>query len=185
MGIMIPSGLLQMMGISTATPVISNVVSRIKYASSFPRGMPLLSQIPEFGTMLFEGNKPTLARYQMFLWTWISVIFFLFVFFFSVSGIAKQIETANNDPLVKTSPIENIAVNDIDSKLVLLMGLSQGGYLAAKFAARQPIQITTFVLNDSKNLISVFGDNFGDTAGIIKMDDKILDVKDGGRLIHV
>ena len=81
---------------------------------------------------------------------------------------------------MKTSPIENIAVNDIDSKLVLLMGLSQGGYLAAKFAARQPIQITTFVLNDSKNLISVFGDNFGDTAGIIKMDDKILDVKDGG-----
>ena len=44
------------------TPVISNVVSRIKYASSFPRGMPLLSQIPEFGTMLFEGKQTDLGK---------------------------------------------------------------------------------------------------------------------------
>lgn len=172
-GDLIPPNLLQVIGISTATPVISNVASRLQYASTFPNGMPLKDKVPKFSTMLLEGNKPTLARYQMFLWTWISVIFFLFVFFSSISDITKQIETANNDPLVKSSPLRTLSVQDIDAKLVILMGLSQGGYVAAKFVARQPIRVTSFVLNHG-NLVSIFGDNFGDTKGIVKMDDLII-----------
>ena len=178
-GDLIPENLLELMGISTAIPVVSNVISRIRYDTSLSNTLPLKTKVPKFATMLFEGNKPTLGRYQMFLWTWISVIFFLFVFFSTVSDTMKEIETTNKDPIAKSNPLRNLSVHGIDSKLVLLMGLSQGGYLAAKLAARQPLKITRFVLDGDK-LVSIFGDRFGDKTGIVKMDNKIITTKQDG-----
>lgn len=177
-GDLIPANLLQMIGISTAVPVVSNVASRIQYASTFPKGMPPKSKVPKFSTMLFEGNKPTLARYQMFLWTWVSIIFFLVVFFSSVNDVMYQIDVANKDSQQKSNPLKNLAIQDIDSKLVLLMGLSQGGYIAAKFAARQPVQIATLVISNG-NLVAIFGNNFGETPGMIKKGDSVIPVQPG------
>lgn len=176
-GDFIPQTLLGLMGISTATPVIGNVLSRLRYDSTWSNTYPFKKNVPRFVTMLFEGNKPTLGRYQMFLWTWISVIFFLFIFFNGIFVVLDEIKIANNDETIKVNPLRKLTVPDINPMLVLLMGLSQGGYLTAKLAARRPLQITRFVLVKDQNiqkLTSIYGHRFGEIPGKVKLDENFL-----------
>ena len=48
--------------------------------------------------------------------------------------------------------------------LVILMGLSQGGYLGGKLVARTPLRIDRIVAGRVDNTLTIFGDNFGDPS---------------------
>jgi hypothetical protein len=46
------------MGISTAVPIISNVISKEKYTETLS-SIPKKDKLPKFSTMLLEGGMPT------------------------------------------------------------------------------------------------------------------------------
>src|SRR6476646_5222254 len=64
-----PDTILQLLGISVATPILSNALSTFKYDSTVSRKRR--KDVPSFTTMLLENDKPVLFRYQMFLWTFV------------------------------------------------------------------------------------------------------------------
>jgi hypothetical protein len=92
------------MGISTAVPIISNVISKEKYTETLS-SIPKKDKLPKFSTMLLEGGKPTLGRYQMFLWIFLSISIYLLQFNNYLNG----------------QVINNI-IPDVDDSLVFLMG---------------------------------------------------------------
>ncbi len=125
--------------------------------------------------MLFENNKPALFRYQMFLWTFIGVIIFISLF---ASGILDYIYRyqgcLSTEACIR---IEALAVPKIDNMLVLLMGLSQTGYLGGKVVARTPARISKAepALN---NKFVIFGQNFGEkneiSSGTILINNLVI-----------
>jgi protein-S-isoprenylcysteine O-methyltransferase Ste14 len=100
----LPTNTLLLMGISTAVPIISNVISKEKYTETLS-SIPKKDKLPKFSTMLLEGGKPTLGRYQMFLWIFLSIYIYLLQFNNYLNG----------------QVINNI-IPDVDDSLVFLMG---------------------------------------------------------------
>ena len=119
----LPTNTLLLMGISTVVPIISNVISREKYTETLS-SIPKKNEVPKFTTMLLEGGKPTLGRYQMFLWTFLSISIYFLQFHNYLNG----------------QVINNI-IPDVDDSLVFLMGLSQAGYLGFKSVARKRVYL--------------------------------------------
>jgi hypothetical protein len=102
--------------------------------------------------MLREFGKPSLSRFQMFGWTWISIIIYLFVY---------GAELGNNYSIVV-----NLTIPDVFPVLVVLMGLSQVVFLGAKANATSQIEITkVFPRTVTRGgHLSIFGLNFGDAT---------------------
>lgn len=119
----LPTNTLILMGISTIVPIISNVISKENYTKTLS-SIPEKNTIPKLSTMLLEGGKPTLGRYQMFLWTFLSISIYLLQFNNYVNG-----------------PVFDRLIPDVDDSLVVLMGLSQGAYLGFKAVARERIYL--------------------------------------------
>jgi hypothetical protein len=176
----IPVSLLALMGISVATPIISNVVSSYKYSPfqfyedpSLPAKVGGTTQLaaawskvrPNFGEMLREYGKPTLARFQMFGWTWISIIIYLFILFSTV---------------ISTEQLQNLTLPDIDPTLVVLMGLSQFAYLGIK-AGSTEMQITSIYPLEGKtgDPLSIYGRNFGKQGQIVWLGKWQIKYSDG------
>jgi hypothetical protein len=113
----LPTNTLLLMGISTVVPIISNVIPRKKVTET-SSSSPKENEVPKFSTMLMEEGKPTLGRYQMFLWTFLSISIYLLQFNNYING-----------------PVINSIIPDVDDTLVFLMGLSQAGYLGLKAVA--------------------------------------------------
>jgi hypothetical protein len=186
----IPEFLLVLMGISTGVPIVSNIISAYKYTPKqveFHKEPPpptesdqevvggntnlkssMIKPLPKFAEMLNEYGKPSLGRFQMFAWTWISIIIYLFVFYSTV------VSTAN-------SP-STLALPDIDPTLVVLMGLSQFAFLGSK-AGTSEMEITKIfpskgtIIRDFKglavgDLFSIYGNNFGNEGQIIWIGTK-------------
>ena len=120
----VPHNILILMGISAGVPVVSMVISREKYTTSIAGSLPCKENVPALSTMLLEHSKPTIGRYQMFLWTIISVIIYLGLFLQQINGISN------------IEGLTQLKLPDIDPSLLFLMGLSQAGYLANKAVAR-------------------------------------------------
>src|SRR5579872_2957547 len=116
--------LLTLLGISVASPIIGNSISSAKYASSNPERPPRDLRLYPFSTMLEEGKKLSITRFQMFIWTWIAIV----IFFIGV------INTINSD----LNSISQLSVPDVDPVLVALMGISQATYLGGKSVAKTP-----------------------------------------------
>jgi hypothetical protein len=151
----IPVNILALMGISVSVPVISGGVSRIKYdTTSAVKELP--PQLPPLSTML-ENSKPALTRFQMFGWTWIGIIIYLAILF---SWVAIE-------------PLTSLTLPDIDPTLVILMGLSQGGYSGGKIVSISPMNIQRVVASKKDNtlILSIFGDNFGQNKDTVWFDD--------------
>ena len=53
----------------------------------------MIKPLPKFAEMLNEYGKPSLGRFQMFAWTWISIIIYLFVFYSTVVSTANSPST--------------------------------------------------------------------------------------------
>ncbi len=158
--------LLTLLGISVGSPIISNSISSAKYASSNPGKPP--KPLYQFSTMLEEGKKPSITRFQMFIWTWIAII----VFFISITN------TINSD----LNSISQLNVPDVDPVLVALMGISQAAYLGGKSVSKTPSIGGIYprvISNDQlqKNgdqLVSIFGNGFGNSVprGTVWIGDK-------------
>ena len=78
--------------------------------------------------MLYENNKPSLSRLQLFAWTWISAIVFISLLFSTINSLL-------NNP-------QNLNLPDLNPTFLLLMGISNGAYLSAK-AQNKSLQITS------------------------------------------
>jgi len=128
----LPQNILALMGISASVPVVSTVISREKYMSSIRGSLPCKENVPALSTMLLEHGKPTLGRYQLFIWTIISIIVYLGIFFAGIAGIS----TAGG--------LAQMKLADIPLPLLALMTTSQGAYLGLKAVAR-PVSFLTKV----------------------------------------
>lgn len=97
----LPVGMIAIMGISTAVPVIRNRMQKQhegieneeppEYASA-KKIQSRQRRKKRFGfkSMLQEKGSPTLTRYQMFAWTWIGVIIYLTILFSTVVDVEKE-----------------------------------------------------------------------------------------------
>jgi hypothetical protein len=162
----IPELLLALMGISIGVPIVSTIISGYKYTPNnveLYKETPSLiesgQELPGFHEMLNEYGKPSLGRFQMFAWTWISIIIYLFIFFSKIFALA-------NTPSV-------LALPDIDPTLVVLMGLSQFAFLGNK-AVTSEMEITSiFPLEGSAgDSFSIYGNNFGNKGQIVWIGTK-------------
>ena len=66
---------------------------------------------PPWGEMLREFGKPSLSRFQMFGWTWISIAIYLFIY-------GAEITKYSND-------VVSLSIPDVFPIFVALMGLSR------------------------------------------------------------
>jgi len=164
-GILIPpptlsSNLLALMGMTVfVVPVLNKKASDYKYGS-----LKASSQMG-VGTMLKENGNIELTRVQMFAWTLISVFIFLTVLYSTV--------------ITKMDDVQNLTLPDIDSNLVVLMGISQGAYLGAKSLLGRTIigavtaHITVAAATAGGNVnvpVTITGTNFGDAQGHVIYD---------------
>lgn len=91
-----------------------------------------------FKSILQENGKVTLTRVQMFVWTWISIIIYLSILFSTTidadyTGVIETIGKVDCKNLSEKNDLRCLGLPDIDTSLVVLMGLSQGAYLGSEF----------------------------------------------------
>jgi hypothetical protein len=176
----VDNNLLILLGVSIASPLISNVISGNKYSRHVPEYStpgPDGEKIDRkpFKTMLLENNKPALFRYQMFLWTFIGVIIFINLFAVNVFDYVHRYQVCISDE--SCTQVEALAIPKIDNMLVVLMGLSQSGYLGGKAVARTPARISK-VVPALNNKFIIFGQNFGErneiSSGTVLIDNIVI-----------
>ena len=114
----ISTNILILLGISTAVPIVSAGVGSMVYKED--RSTPGIPIEHKWSSMLLENGRASLARYQMFLWTWIGIGLYTVILFSTVFSPATIA-----DPSLLELP-------DIDPTLVVLMGLSQGAFIGGK-----------------------------------------------------
>lgn len=182
----LPVYLLAIAGISVATPIASTLISSSRYPSTVQfykedeaTGTDTTTKTtsetpvkrPSFGEMFREFGKPTLSRYQMFAWTWISIIIYLSAFITHV--------------VAKSSDVINLAVPDIDPLLVALMGLSQIAFLGVKTAVTTEIEIVQiYPLKIRRGeYFSIFGKNFGNDRQFIWLGERRIPGEDKVHLL--
>jgi hypothetical protein len=145
------STILILLGLSVTAPIINKVISNYKYANSGCSG-----SLPKYSTMLEENGKISLTRFQFFLWTWVSI-----VIFFGVLGY--DIATLSEDK------IDDFGLPVINETLLVLMGLSQAGYLGAKSVTKIDPIITRFLKSfnavKNKEIWTILGNGFGEDSG--------------------
>jgi hypothetical protein len=159
----IPTNILTLLGISVGVPIVSGGVSSIKYTTDTPKQRPPDKDLKPFSSMLEENDKPTLTRFQMFIWTWIGVIIYLALFLAMITGPGAL------------QAVQNLSLPDIDPTLVALMGLSQAGYIGGKAVASLAVEVTSISPSQGKagQSISLLGSGFGSKAseGAVWFDD--------------
>jgi hypothetical protein len=185
----IDNNLLILLGISIASPLISNVVSGYKYSKKLTEldagNVDYNDAKYSFNTMLFENSKPALFRYQMFLWTFIGVFIFLSVFaaslyLYTLDYVDCREDQGSSPRTPDTEPcrhVQSLKMPSIDMMLVTLMGLSQSGFIGGKIVARTPTRITR-MFPGLNNKFIILGMNFGDrndiSSGTILINGKAI-----------
>jgi hypothetical protein len=169
----IPVNILALMGISVGVPIINSLTHRyrsidlhhIEKSDTEQRNSENKLKLRKLkgnglGHMLYEDEKPSLNRFQMFSWTVISIGIYLIVLF------SKVIESANNP--------NNLILPDIDPIFVVLMGLSQIAFLGIKSADDRLLKIVKIIPNKVRagDYVSIFGNNFGENGGIVWIDKR-------------
>ncbi len=169
-GSTIPYNLLVLLGISTAVPIVSTTISKAYYerdsttenivADAYEtKNIDELNELRNensIGKMLKENNKPTLGRYQMFVWTFIGI----FIYLFSLSALV-----ASND---QPQEIKKMSVPDVDITIVVLMGLASTAFLGLKAVSSYMTikEVYPLQVESGKNL-SIFGTNFGEESDTV------------------
>ncbi|NYT05830.1 MAG: hypothetical protein GKC04_05595 [Methanomicrobiales archaeon] len=140
----LPTNLYLLLGISVAVPLVSIGYTKEAYKPETLAKPP--EKLPPFGMMLKNKGKIALNRFQMFLWTIVSIVLYLSIVVGTITGMAAALATP--DDAAGPVDVSDLSVPDIDPTLLYLMGLSQTGYLggrvlgedkkAAKKAAKPP-----------------------------------------------
>jgi Big-like domain-containing protein len=82
-------------------------------------------------------------------------------------------------PFDKNKTLKELSLPNIDPSLVILTGLSQGGFLGGKLVTRTPIRIERVVSGISRTLL-IFGSNFLATSGTVIINgNKVYKVQKG------
>ena len=160
-------------------PIVSLAISKEKYENSIRGTLPCKKNVPALSTMLLEHSKPTLGRYQMFLWTIISVIVYLGFFYGQISGLGGS-----------TAELKELTLPDIPTSLLFLMGLSQGTYLTLKATSRS-VSFLTIVgrypapnqkkIKTSTNVYVNFSESL-DSATVCKLNFLVKKHSDGSNV---
>jgi hypothetical protein len=155
----IPTNLLLLMGLSIGTPIASSYITSTKRGPGELIDVPPKDPRPRLSLMLYEFDKLTLSRFQMFAWTWVSILIYLYAFIPAVTD-------HYSDP-------QNATVPNIDLMLVALMGLSQAAFLAGK-AANPKLRISSIYPEVGRigERISIFGSNFGNNKDIVWFNNR-------------
>jgi hypothetical protein len=129
----IPGNLLLIIGISAGITIANNRVSQAKYGGTTPVTQPATKEapstaqsrnnLPPFKTMFMENGKVTLARFQMFAWTWIGIVTYLAILF--------------SETLAKAGDVQYLSIPDLNIQFVFLMGVSQGAYVINKLTTEK------------------------------------------------
>lgn len=122
----VPANLLAIMGLSTATVVAGSGVKNPK-TTQFALNK-LAKEDLGWKAIIMEGGKggkmhPSLGRLQMLGWTIISVAFFMGLLLVKVHQVWVS------------GSASSLGLPDLDPTLVTLMGISQVGYVGAKYVA--------------------------------------------------
>jgi len=180
----LPSNLIALMGISVSVTPASAYISKLKYGEPSISGQELTNEqlkterktLP-FAGMLFESGRPSLTRFQMFSWTIISITIFL--------GKLGSI-------FVLKRTITEFTIPDIETIMVLLMGLSQGAYVGGKWISPSSMYISSVYpkMVREGDVVTITGYNFGtekqdvlfnyeriDKANIMGWDEHRIDFK--------
>lgn len=134
-----PESLMALMGISAGAAVASR--STDPSTEQKPRTTP--EQKPDedkkyLRSMFYgSGNNITLSRLQMFLWTIMSVIIYIFIFTSVVNNTLVKMSDDNVSTETQINLVRALSVPDIDQVLLVLMGISQVSYLGVKVAERK------------------------------------------------
>lgn len=165
-----PDNLLWLMGISSFTAIASKGLSSFKYKGTQKnqgtQKNPAESQ--NLWTMFMENGKLSLTRYQMFLWTVISVLTY---FGLLLGNIFNNYSNLG----VLTFP-------DFPQVLLALMGVSQATYLGGKFAFQPPDASISRIVPDGRkigDIITILGFNFGKNKASVLFEGNIeADIQD-------
>ncbi|MGD9534579.1 MAG: hypothetical protein AB7V56_12530 [Candidatus Nitrosocosmicus sp.] len=141
------TNILILLGLSISVPIISKSISNIKYF------LPCPDPLPAYSTMLEENGKLSLTRFQYFLWTWVSLVIFFTTLAYDITQLTPD-------------KINDFSLPVIHETLLVLMGISQVGYLGTKVITRSPTSITKLLSsynpNHKRNVWTILGNGFGD-----------------------
>jgi hypothetical protein len=135
----LPENILKILGISAVVPAASLGLNSIKYGAAYAQ---YVAATPSFvagsiadrfnqlkssrNSILLEGGSSSITRLQMFVWTWIGIFIYLTVFF----GYLYTL-TLSSSP----TQFNEVSLPDVDPTLLVLMGISQGSFVAGKIAS--------------------------------------------------
>jgi hypothetical protein len=161
----IPENLLALIGVSAGVTATSSFVSKNKYGEQTKKLDKV--EYKEFikdkklGTMLLENDAPSLTRFQMFAWTGLSIFLYL----------AKFLGTLNQFTI---ATVETLALPDIETTLLVLMGVSQGAYIGGKWVSPSVAKVFNAIYDSTTKTVIVNGINFGESKKAIKLDTETI-----------
>jgi hypothetical protein len=167
--------ILILLGLSVSAPIINKVISNVKYAS-----IGCGETIPRYSTMLEENGKISLTRFQFFLWTWVSIVIFFGILVYDIVTLSLD-------------NIGNYKMPSINETLIVLMGLSQAGYLGAKSVTKINPTVSKLLRNynsiKNKEVWTILGNGLGNDYGkaivngiefdreqVINWNDKLIEI---------
>jgi hypothetical protein len=137
----LPENILKILAISAVVPAASLGLNFNKYGATYknykastgvvanPNGTPVekfAALDTGWSSILLEGGSSSITRLQMFVWTWIGIFIYLTVFF----GTLYTLTLSSS-----TTPYDQVRLPDVDPTLLVLMGISQGSFVAGKVAS--------------------------------------------------
>jgi hypothetical protein len=147
----IPLNMLALMGFSVTTAAGSKGIT----VSYLAQGQ--LTTKDESTVFANREGQTDLIKVQMLLWTCIAVVVYLI-----------QVQNLVADILARSSDHTTLALPDIDGALLVLMGVSQGGYLGGKLVSRRDgVPCIESVIPEHPrpgDQITVLGTSFTDAA---------------------
>jgi hypothetical protein len=124
------------LGISAVVPAASLGLNPIKYGAIYKASIGAVpsatSKDPAerfaaldkgWSSILLEGGSSSVTRLQMFVWTWIGIFIYLTVFL----GALYTLTLSSS-----STQLNEVRLPDVDPTLAVLMGISQGSFVAGK-----------------------------------------------------
>jgi hypothetical protein len=163
----IPGNVLTALGLSivTATAAKGITTSLVESGSVIKQKNPGAAKLREF----FEDDngKLDLGKSQMLAWTGIAVLVYIYRLYAAIKTGSFVVDGSATLP-------------DIDSTLMVLMGLGQGAYLGTKLTTTNTPKITGLSVGAGKkgDKLTIFGSSFTDSkeGNLITFDGKPLQV---------
>lgn len=166
----IPETVLSLLGLSVVTSIGAKVVTT-NYVNRGITRKPAKKEgdrATVFQELLSDDSGyPELAKLQMFLFTWIAIIFFLI-------SVAKAINSGD---------AANMALPDLDQMWLVLMGVSSGGYLGKKLVTQERPVLTGIMPSqiqaDTRATILIMGRALGSrNEGVLAVGPRVFKTDD-------